>query len=105
MTPDKDFNTWQMGLAAIGGLVANIDTGMRTLLLCAAAALIAILLGMGYNSMSTALSDLKTGQNTLRSENCDNYTKLDNRLRTVENTQVEVKTMVKDHLDMSNRKK
>lgn len=101
MTPDKNYGIWTAGAGIIGGIIANVDTGIRTLLLTAAGALIALLLGLGYNSLMNMAGDLKKGQDTLRIENCQNYDKLDNRLRNVENTQTEVKTLVSQHLNES----
>lgn len=106
MTPDKDFGIWTGMAAMVGGVVTNIDVGMRTLLLTAAAALIGLLLGFGYNSVMNMMTDirteLRTGQHELRAENCANYDKVDSRLRNLEAGQAEVKTLVTQHLN--NRK-
>lgn len=103
MTPDKDMGLWTGIAAMVGGVVTNVDMGIRTLLLTAAAALIALLLGFGYNSMMNTLADIKTefrtGQHDLRAENCANYDKVDGRLRNLEAGQAEVKTLVVQHLN------
>lgn len=101
MTPDKNYGIWTAGAGIIGAIISNVDTGIRTLLLTAAGALIALLLGLGYNSLMNMMGDLKTGQSALRAETCSSYDKLDSRLRNVENTQVEVKTLVSQHLNES----
>lgn len=103
MTPDKDLGLWTGVAAMVGGIVTNIDVGLRTILLAAAGALIGILIGLGYNSVMNMMTDirteLRTGQHDLRAENCANYDKVDGRLRNLETGQSEVKALVVQHLN------